>query len=122
MPREDNGRPAQHTSFFKGLDRHGNDAQPGPHKMVTDLCSEPPIIVTAVRGRGGIQRLCLLRRSLGTAASTHDASQQSLFLLCSVLIQKRTIGYGELFSGKREKRQDDEETQTTAPGTETQPR
>lgn len=52
----------------------------------------------------------------------HGASLKCSFLLCSVLIQKWPIGYGELFSGKREQRQDDEETQTTAPGTETQPR
>ena len=65
-------------------------------------------------------RACAYVKHRGTA--TQGARHKSWFLVPSILIQKGTIGYGELFAGAREEQQDDAKTQGTAPGTETQSR
>ena len=119
MPSEDWRQLEWHTSFFKGLARHGHDGQRRITRTVTELCSDPPIIVTARTEQDDrIQGMCLRRLLI---RRTHGAHSEIVFCVPSVLIREETIGYGERFAGKHNKQQDDKEAQAGAPSTETEP-
>jgi hypothetical protein len=120
VPSEDWRQLEWHTSFFKGLARHVHDAQRRITRTVTELCSDPPIIVTARTERDNrIQGMCLRRLLM---RRTHGAHSEIVFCVPSVLIQKETIGYAELFAGEHDEQRDEAQAQAAAPGTEAQPR